>query len=523
MAQGARPVEEPLVRRTIEIHSPATGARVAEYPVADREAVATAVARAREAQARWAALDFAARARVLRRVRDAFVDGKERIADVVSAETGKPPHDVFTNELFIVCDGIGFWSRRASRYLADEKARPHLMKSKRAYTSYHPHGVIGIIGPWNFPFSLTIGEAIPALMAGNAVVLKPSEVTPGSARVGCELAEAAGLPAGLLQTVFGYGDTGQHLIELADMICFTGSVATGRKVAERCGQLLKPVTLELGGKDPMIVLGDADLERASSACVYGGLVNAGQVCISVERVYVEAPVYDAFVGKVVDKVRQVRQGPPDAGVVEVGSMTFPPQIEKVERHVQDAVARGARVLAGGKRRPDLPGLFFEPTVLVDVTHDMDIMRDETFGPVIPIMRVRDEEEAIRLANDSRYGLDASVWTRDAARGARIARRIQSGAVCVNDVMVNFAVTEVPMGGIKESGVGHRHGPDGIRKYCVKQAVVIDRFGMNSEINWWPITPGKVRLFRRALDLFGSGWRRKFLGAPAPRERAAPQP
>ncbi|OLE09128.1 MAG: succinate-semialdehyde dehydrogenase [Cyanobacteria bacterium 13_1_40CM_2_61_4] len=378
--------------------------------------------------------------------------------------------------------------------------------------SYVPYGVVGIIGPWNFPFNLTIGEAIPALMAGNAVVLKPSEVTPGSAVLGAELARAAGLPPDVLQVVTGYGDTGQHLIELADMICFTGSVATGRKVAERCGQLLKPVTLELGGKDPMIVLRDADLERASSACVYGGLVNAGQVCISVERVYVEGPVYDAFVQKVVAKVRQVRQGPPDAGVVEVGSMTFPPQIDKVERHVQDAVARGAQVLTGGRRRTDLPGLYFEPTVLVDVDHDMEVMRDETFGPVIPIMKVRDEEEAIRLANESRYGLDASVWTRDLARGARVARRVQSGAVCVNDVLVNYAVTEVPMGGWKESGIGYRHGPGGIRKFCAQQSVVIDRFGTKSEINWWPMTPRKAKLFRRALNFFGSGWRRKLRGA-----------
>src|SRR3989442_3478673 len=470
MAQGARPVEEALVRRTIEVRSPATGARVAEPPIADRDAVAAAVARAREAQARWVTLDFAERGRILRRVRDAFIDGKDRIADVVSAETGKPRHDVFTNELLIVCDGIGFWAKRAARYLADDKARPHLMKTKRAYTSYHPHGVVGIIGPWNFPFSLTIGEAIPALMAGNAVVIKPSEVTPGSAGVGIELAGAAGLPPALLQIVTGYGETGQHLIELADMICFTGSVATGRKVAARCGQLLKPVTLELGGKDPMIVLRDADLERAANAAVYGGLVNAGQVCISVERVYVEEAVYEPFVQKVVEKVGQVRQGPPDGGVVEVGSMTFAPQIEKVERHVSDAVARGAKVLAGGKRRSDLPGLYFEPTVLVDVDHDMDVMRDETFGPVIPIMRVRDEEEAIRLANDSRYGLDASVWTRDLARGARVARRVQSGAVCVNDVLVNYAVTEVPMGGWKESGIGYRHGPGGIRKFCAQQPV-----------------------------------------------------
>ncbi len=511
MAQGASISEAP-VRRTIPVTNPATGARLAEYPVADREAVAAAVARARAAQPRWAALGFAERGRILRKVRDRFVDEKDRICDVVSGETGKPRHDVITNELLFLCDAIGFWSKRAGEYLADERARPHLLKNKRVYVSYTPHGVVGIIGPWNFPFNLTIGEAIPALMAGNAVVIKPSEVTPGSAVLGAELAQAAGLPAGVLQVVTGYGETGQHLIELADMICFTGSVATGRKVAERCGQLLKPVTLELGGKDPMIVLGDADLERASSACVYGGLVNAGQVCISVERVYVEAPVYDAFVGKVVDKVRRVRQGPPDAGVVEVGSMTFPPQIEKVERHVQDAVARGAKVLAGGKRRTDLPGLYFEPTVLVDVDHDMDVMRDETFGPVIPIMRVRDEEEAIRLANDSRYGLDASVWTKDLARGARVARRVQSGAVCVNDVLVNYAVTEVPMGGWKESGIGYRHGPGGIRKFCAQQSVVIDRFGMKSEINWWPMTPGKVKLFRRALNFFGSGWRRKLLGA-----------
>jgi len=511
MAHGA-PLSEAPIRPVISVKNPATGAPVADYPVADREAVAAAAARARRAQPGWAAVGFAERARILRQVRDKLVDEKDRICAVVSGETGKPHHDVITNELLFLCDAIGFWGKRAARYLSDERARPHLLKNKRAYVSYHPYPVVGIIGPWNFPFNLTIGEAIPALMAGCTVIIKPSEVTPGSALLGAELAAAAGLPSGVLQVVTGYGETGQHVIDFADMICFTGSVATGRKVAERCGQLLKPVTLELGGKDPMIVLRDADLERASSACVYGGLVNAGQVCISVERVYVEEPVYDAFVQKVVDKVRHVRQGPPGAGLVEVGAMTFPPQIDKVERHVADAMAHGARVLVGGKRRTDLPGLYFEPTVLVDVNHDMDVMRDETFGPVIPIMRVRDEEEAIHLANDSRYGLDASVWTKDLARGARVARRVQSGAVCVNDVMVNFAVTEVPMGGWKESGVGHRHGPGGIRKFCAQQTVVIDRFGTRSEINWWPMTPRKVKLFRRVLNLFGSGWRRKLLGS-----------
>ncbi len=514
MAQGAPTIEERRSERaTVVVRNPATGERIAEHPAADRDAVAAAVARARRAQAGWAALGIAERARALKRLRDLIVDRKDEIAAVVSAETGKPRHDVLTNELLIVCDGIGFWGRRAARWLADEPARPHLLRNKRAYVSYRPHGVVGVIGPWNFPFTLTIGEAIPALLAGNAVVIKPSEMTPESALLGCALAAEAGLPADLLQAVVGYGDAGAHLVDLADMICFTGSVETGRKVAARCGELLKPVTLELGGKDPMVVLRDADLERAANACVYGALVNAGQVCISVERVYVEAPVYDAFVAKVVDKVRQVRQGVPDGDLVEMGAMTFPPQIEKVERHVRDAVARGARVLVGGRRRTDLPGLFYEPTVLVDVTHDMEVMREETFGPVIPIMRVADAEEAVRLANDSRYGLDASVWTRDRARGAAVARRIESGAVCVNDVMVNFAVTEIPMGGVKESGIGHRHGPEGIRKFCRQQAVVIDRFGLRREINWWPVTPRKLRLFRRFLDLFGSGWRRKLLGRP----------
>src|SRR5579875_2910549 len=480
MAQGAPTTEERRSERaTVVVRNPATGERIAEHPAADRDAVAAAVARARRAQVGWAALGIAERARALKRLRDLIVDRTHEIAAAVSAETGKPRHDVLTNELLIVCDGIGFWGRRAARWLADEPARPHLLRNKRAYVSYRPHGVVGVIGPWNFPFTLTIGEAIPALLAGNAVVIKPSEVTPESALLGCALAAEAGLPANVLQAVVGYGDAGAHLVDLADMICFTGSVETGRKVAARCG----------------------------------ALVNSGQVCISVERVYVEAPVYDAFVAKVVEKVRQVRQGVPDGSLVEIGAMTFPPQIEKVERHVRDAVARGARVLVGGRRRTDLPGLFYEPTVLVDVTHDMEVMREETFGPVIPIMRVADAEEAVRLANDSRYGLDASVWTRDRARGAAVARRIESGAVCVNDVMVNFAVTEIPMGGVKESGIGHRHGPEGIRKFCRQQAVVIDRFGLTREVNWWPVTPGKLRLFRRVLDFFGSGWRRKLLGHP----------
>ncbi|HXQ21830.1 MAG TPA: succinic semialdehyde dehydrogenase [Candidatus Acidoferrales bacterium] len=512
MAEAATQLRPELVpqRTVIPVTNPATMQKIADVPVTDADGVEAAVSHARAAQHEWMRWSFKERGAALKRYRDVVIDNKERVAAVISSETGRPRADVYPSELLQLCDAIGYWAKVAPKYLADETVRPHLLKNKKVYISYHPMGVIGIIGPWNFPFLLTIGEAIPALLAGNAVVIKPSEVTPLSAMLGAELAEQAGLPHGLLQVVPGYGETGGHLVDCADMICFTGSVATGRKVAERAAKRLIPVTLELGGKDAMVVLRDADLERAANGCVWGGLFNAGQVCMSVERVYVEEPIYDAFVSKVTEKVKQLRQGLPDQ-TVEVGSMTFPPQLQKVEQHVAEAVQKGAKLLAGGRRNPTLPGLFYEPTVLTDVTHDMAIMSEETFGPVIPIMKVRDAEEALRLTNDSRYGLTGSVWTKDRAKGQMLSRRIEAGSVCVNDCLVNFAVTEAPMGGVKESGLGARHGAQGIRKFCRHQTVVIDRFGSKSEINWYPTSKRKAALFRRVMNFYRSGWRNKLRG------------
>lgn len=509
MSQAATQLRpEPSAPRTlISVVNPATLEKVADVPVTDGAGVRAALRRGQAAQETWACLSFKERAKALKRFRDVIIDSKDRVADVIASETGRPRGDVYPSELLQLCDAIGYWARSAAKFLADEKVRPHLLKNKRVYLSYHPIGVVGIIGPWNFPFLLTIGEAIPALMAGNAVIIKPSEVTPCSAMIGAELARAAGLPHGLVQVVPGYGETGACLVDCADMICFTGSVETGRKVAERAARRLIPVTLELGGKDPMVVLRDANLERAAAGCVWGGLFNAGQVCMSVERVYVEEPVYDAFVERVTEKVQQLRQGLPEESV-EVGAMTFPPQLEKVEQHVAEAVQKGAKVLAGGRRNPNLRGLFYEPTVLADVTHDMAIMTDETFGPVIPIMKVRDAEDALRLANDSRYGLTASVWTRDGDTARLLARRLQAGSVCINDCMVNFAVMEAPMGGVKDSGLGARHGTQGIRKFCLQQTVVVNRFGTKSEVNWYPTSKRKAALFRRALSLYHSGWRNK---------------
>jgi acyl-CoA reductase-like NAD-dependent aldehyde dehydrogenase len=492
----------------LELFSPAGGAKIAELAISTTEDIARVVARGRAAQRIWEEQSFAQRAAALYRYRDLLLDHKETLADLLVRETGKPRSEAYGQELFYVCDAIGFWAGKAARHLKPQKIRPHLLKTKKLVSLHAPVGVVGIIGPWNFPLVLTIGEAIPALMAGNAVVIKPSELTPLAVLHAVELAQEAGFPEGLLQAVVGRGEAGEALVDHADMISFTGSTETGRKVLRRAAERLIPVTLELGGKDPMIVLRDADLERAANACVWGALMNSGQVCTSIERVYVEAPVYESFVAKVVEKVRRLRQGPSD-DEVELGSMTSRAQVEKVEAQVEDAVRKGARILTGGRRAPGLSGLYYEPTVLAGVTHEMEIMREETFGPVIPIMKVQDADEALRMANDSRYGLDASVFSGNKKTGWSMARKIQAGSVCINDGLVNFIIPDAPMGGVKDSGLGLRHGAEGIRKYCRQKTILIDRLGLKSEFVWFPASRKKTALFRRGLDLlFRSGWKKK---------------
>jgi acyl-CoA reductase-like NAD-dependent aldehyde dehydrogenase len=496
----------------IEIRNPATLEKIAELPVTSRAEVAQAVARGRTAQAVWQATNFKYRAQILYRLRDILLDEQDKLADVLTAETGRPRAEACGNELFYLCDAIGVWAKKSNSYLKPTKIRPHfpLMKAKRVVSTYDPRGVIGIISPWNFPLTLTLGEALPAIMAGNAVVIKPSELTPLSALFGAEMALKAGLPEHLVQVVIGRGDTAEALIDHCDMISFTGSVATGRQVMRRAAERLVPVSLELGGKDPMIVLKDADLERAAGACVWGALMNAGQACTSVERVYVEAPIYDDFVARVCAKARSIRQGA-SAELVDIGSMTSEVQLEKVTAQVEEAVSRGAKILVGGKRNPNLAGLYFEPTVLVDVNHDMRIMKEETFGPVIPIMRCCDPAEALRLANDSRYGLSASIYSRNKDSASSFARQLESGAVCINDSLVNYVIPDAPMGGIKESGIGYRHGAEGIRKYCRQKTIVTDRFGLKEEFPWYPASEKKTRQVRHLLRLLcRSGWRNKWI-------------
>jgi acyl-CoA reductase-like NAD-dependent aldehyde dehydrogenase len=493
---------------TIEVENPATGKVIASVPVVAPEEVGEYVARARRAQPGWEALGFEGRAAVMKRCQRWVSDNAERVIETIQSETGKAYEEALLAEVGYAEGAFAFWAKNAEKYLAEERVRTAspFAKGRKLVIRYAPLGVVGVIGPWNYPLTNSFGDCIPALMAGNAVLLKPSEVTPLTSMLMGEMLRECGLPEDLYQVLPGYGETAAAMIDEVDFVMFTGSTATGKKVMERAAQTLTPVSLELGGKDPMIVCADADLERAANAAVHYSMQNAGQTCTSTERVYVEEPIYDQFVRLVTDRVRDLRQGVPGgAGSTDLGAVINPPQSEIVERHVKDAVEHGARVLVGGGRR-DENGHFFEPTLLVDVDHSMACMREETFGPTLPVMKVRDAEEAVRLANDSEYGLQASVWTKDAGKGERLARRIESGVVTVNDAQVNYVALELPMGGWKQSGLGTRHGEDGIRKYTKKQTLLVTSFApLKKDLHMMPYTPRRTRFVAKLLKLvYGRG-------------------
>ena len=500
----------PAAGGRIAVENPATGEVIGQVDDMGAEQVKDMVARARLAQPGWDALGFDGRAEVMLELRHWFVQNRDRVLDLLVKENGKTREDALLAELFYVCDALGFWAKRARKYLADERIKTHslLLLGKKVMVRHRPRGVVGVIGPWNYPLTNSFGDCIPALMAGNAVVLKPSEVTPLTNLMLADAALECGAPADAFCVATGGGGTGAALVENVDMIHFTGSTRTGRKVAIEAAQRLIPCSLELGGKDPMIVLRDADVDRAANMAVQWAMANSGQICIAVERVYVEEPVYDEFVGKVLARTRELRQGPPgEPGQVDVGAMTFPPQVETVRSHVQDAVDKGAQVLTGGSA-VDGPGQFFEPTVLTGVDHTMKIMTEETFGPTLPIMKVRDADEAVRLANDSRYGLNSSVFSKDLAKGERVARRLHAGNACVNDALMNYLALEAPFGGSNESGLGARHGAPGIRKYCATQTILVTRFGPKRELTMFPNTAWKAKAFEKLMVLAWGRRRRK---------------
>jgi succinate-semialdehyde dehydrogenase/glutarate-semialdehyde dehydrogenase len=502
--------------RKISSVNPATGKVLRELECASAEEVLAAVARARAAQAAWAEVGVRNRIAVLREFQHKLQERKSEIAEAISREAGKPVAEALTTEVLVVLDAARFLIDHAYGLLRDEPL-PHgnfATKLKRGRLVREPYGVVGIISPWNYPFSIPATETLTALVAGNAVVLKPSEFTSLVALELKSLLHAAGVPEGIFQVVVGDGATGAALIDAQiDKLVFTGSVATGKRIAAAAAERLLPVVLELGGKDPMLVLDDADVDVASSAAVWGAFVNAGQTCLSVERCYVHRSLYEAFLKACAAKTKKLRVGPGLDRETDVGPMIHEGQLRLVEAHVEDAIARGARVLAGGSRSPELGPNFYQSTVLADVTHEMRIMREETFGPVLPVAAFDSDEEAVRLANDSDFGLAACVWTSDDARGERLARRIQAGTVMVNDVISCFGISEAPHGGVKSSGIGRTHGRFGLEEMVRLKYLDIDLMRSMKKVWWYGYGASFARQMAGFLDMqFARGLGARLRGA-----------
>lgn len=480
-----------MLAETIAVRNPATDQPIGEIPCLSTQEIQVMVKRARAAQGRWAGSSIAARLQILKEFQRLLCEQKESVAEIITKEAGKPRAEALATEILVVLETVNFLVASIPAFLRPE-AVPHsspVMKLKRGWLVREPYGVIGIISPWNYPFSIPSVQVLTALAAGNAVVLKPSEFTPFSSLELQKLLYAAGLDRDLLQVITGDGAAGTALLA-ADIqkIVFTGSVATGQRVAQAAATRLLPVVLELGGKDPMIVLEDADIEVASSAAVWGAFMNAGQTCLSVERCYVHQSIYEPFLKACVEKTSWLHIGNGMDDGSDLGPMIHQRQLKIVQTHVEDAVARGARLLAGGKALPQLGRNFFAPTILADVDHSMQIMREETFGPVLPVRSFKAEDEAIALANDSQFGLAASIWTSNRKHGEALARRIDAGTVMVNDMISCFGISEAPHGGIKASGIGRTHGRFGLEEMVWPKYLDSDRMPGMKKLWWYGYGP-----------------------------------
>jgi acyl-CoA reductase-like NAD-dependent aldehyde dehydrogenase len=498
---------------TVRTYAPASGELLAELPVTSDDEVRRVVGRARKAQAAWAVLPVEERVSRLLRLRDALADRAEDLIAVVSQECGKPRQEALVHEVSTLLDLAGWVCKHAPEALAPERVPLHLMKHRSSEVQHVPRGVVAVLSPWNFPLVIPMGSVIAALAAGNACVVKPSEVTPLVMLEVKKIYDSTGLPEDLFAVVVGYAPTGQALLDAGiDYCVFTGSVETGRKVAAACGARLVPCVMELGGKAPLLACEDCDLERTARAVVFGGFSNCGQVCIAVERVYAHTRVYEPLLAEVRARVGELRQGDPADGYFDLGAITFPGQIEVARRHIEDALTKGARLLCGGRAVPGR-GQFFEATVLADCNPTMTVMREEIFGPVVPIMRVASDDEAVALANDSHLGLNAYVFTRDKGRARRLAESIEAGSVVVNDVLSNYAAVETPFGGIKQSGFGRVHGAEALREMCQRKHLSFDRVPPPPrDPFWYPYTAKSFHWLQRGTRLLlGGGTLAKRLG------------
>ena len=495
------PIASSDARRHLQLRSPITLEPTGELICANAEDVAAAIAKARAAQPAWAATSMKEREAIVQRALRIVLESQDEIIDTVVAETGKARTDAMSMEIFSVADQLCYYAKNAGKFLKPHKRKVHgllgLMKQLRIV--YKPLGVVGLITPWNGPFVLVMNQATQAILAGNTVVAKGSEVTPFSARLAEDIFRQAGLPEGVLQVLLGDGETGAAIVQGGvDKISFTGSVATGRKVAQACAGQLIPCTLELGGNDAMIVCADADLDRAADGAWVGSCMNTGHYCCGTERIYVVKEVYDEFLKLVLEKGKQLRQGPQHGWEEDVGAVFWDRQMTIIEAHVEDARSKGANILMGGRRNPDLPGLYYEPTVITEVDNSMDIMVLETFGPILCIQKVDSEEEALALANDSEFGLNGNVWTRDKEKGYNLATAIDTGSCSVNDMAMSYGIPAAPFGGKKNSGIGQVNGKKGMRGYCHEMPIVIDRFGGKMQ-NGYPYSAKSAEGMKKLMD------------------------